>query len=209
MADDQPQPNDPLNNAPTDATSSEKMDAASEPSQWVERHGDALFRYAMLRVRDHAVAEELVQECLLGALDARKRFGGESSERTWLIGILKHKLLDHWRRRGRDKPHEASSAELHDLAVFDERGYWKGRVQAWRDDPAELIEQREFRQVLANCLRKLPATFATCFIMKEVDGLDSSEICQVLGITATNLWARMHRARLRLRECLERNWFDS
>jgi RNA polymerase sigma-70 factor (TIGR02943 family) len=183
-------------------------DAASDPATWLDRHGDALFRYALLRVREPDLAEEMVQECLLAALGARARFSGQSSERTWLVGILKRKIIDHARRVARERPAEAvDPAESIEQAVFDDRGFWKKSPVPWGGDPHKLAEDREFWDVLRRCLANLSPRLAEAFLLRELDRMSSDEVCQVLDVSPTNLWARLHRARLGLRRCLEENWF--
>jgi RNA polymerase sigma-70 factor (TIGR02943 family) len=190
------------------ATKDPQREAASDPTTWLDRHGDALFRYALLRVREPELAEEMVQECLLAALGARERFSGQSSERTWLVGILKRKIIDHARRVARERPTEAvDPAELIEQGIFDDRGFWKTSPARWGEDPRKLAEDREFWDVLRHCLGNLSPRLAEAFLLRELDRMSSDEVCQVLDVSPTNLWARLHRARLGLRRCLEENWF--
>lgn len=187
--------------------------AHTSPERWLDEHGDALFGFAYLRVRDRDAAEDLVQETLLAAWRARASFAAGSTERTWLIGILKHKLADHWRRLEREQRRAAALAtdprdiELLD-ALFDDdrRGHWRAPPSPW-NDPDAALEQREFWRVFGECVAGLPPAQAQAFGLCELDGLEGEEACKVLGVTATNLWVMLHRARLRLRACLERNWF--
>ncbi len=181
--------------------------SALDPAQWVQLHGDALFGFAILRVRDREVAEDLVQECLMGAYEARHRFTGEAAERTWLTGILKHKIIDHLRKQSRRQSTETLSDQALGEAHFDGRGHWVGRSSTWNGDPKALIENSEFQATLAGCIAALPDKLATTFILREIDGVESEEVCTILGITSTNMWARIHRARLSLRRCLETKWF--
>ena len=187
---------------------------ATDPSEWVDAHGDYLYRYALMRVRDTAVAEDLVQETLLAALQARRGYEGRSAERTWLTGILKHKLADHFRRLGRETPLSQAEGESFEHAEFFRReGEWEGHWEAdrapseWRATPEELLRQSEFFRVLDECLSPLPARVSGAFILREVDGLASEEICRMFGVTTNNLWVMLHRARLHLRRCVELNWF--
>jgi RNA polymerase sigma-70 factor (ECF subfamily) len=181
---------------------------ASDPNEWVDQHGDALFSYALLRVRDRNVAEELVQETFLAAIQAADGFRGRSAERTWLMGILKHKLIDHLRRSSREQP--MSAADGSDAALdslFKRNGMWQTRPGDWEPDPSELLEQGEFWGVFRHCLGELPERVAAVFTLRVVDETEPDEVCKVLGITPTNLWVVLHRARARLRRCLELNWF--
>jgi RNA polymerase sigma-70 factor (ECF subfamily) len=189
---------------PQDSTSSPAVD----PAAWVDRHGDALFAYALLRVRDRAVAEDLVQECFLAALKARERFTGGATERTWLVGILKHKIVDHFRRTPReDEPPEPAGAEPAEALAFTASGFWKVRYKSWGRDPRVLAENVEFWAILRRCLSRLPRRWADAFALRELEGFTGEQVCQVLGLTPTNLWARLHRARLGLRHCLDTHWF--
>ena len=185
---------------------------ATDPEIWLGRHGDYLYRFAMFRLRDAAAAEDVVQETLLAALQARRRFNCLSTERTWLVGILKHKLADRFRRMSRESALAARGDESggdggDDVEFFDEAGAWREghRPREW--DPAALLERREFWETIYKCLGALPARLASVFILREIDGLTSEEICEVLSIKVNNLWVMLHRARLHLRRCLEVNWF--
>ena len=180
------------------------------PEEWVEAYGDALYRYALSRHVDPMSAQDLVQETFLAALKNQDRFNGKSSPQTWLIGILRNKMLDRIRKESRLQ----SSADMEQtLAVaenelFDASGRWRTGPQAWETDPHVVLERKEFRDVLARCLGHLPVSLRTAFMLREMDGLDAEEICKHLDITATNLWVMLHRARLKLRSCLGMNWFE-
>lgn len=179
-----------------------------DPSDWVHRYGDYLFRFAMLRVRDRAKAEDLVQETFLAALKGRDSFSGDSTEMTWLTGILKHKIFDHFRRQSREAPLAgADFPEPPGDDPFDARGHWATRPGEWGGNPADLLQQRAFHEQLRKCIETLPPNHASAFILREIDGAGTKEICKVLGVTETNLWVILHRARARLRECLETRWF--
>ncbi len=188
--------------------------AAADPSEWVDLHGDHLYRYALLRLRDAALAEDVVQETLLAALQSRRDFEGRSAERTWLTGILKHKLVDHFRRASRQVCASPDEGEEfgHD-ELFRREGEWRGHFAPdrapveWLATPAELLEQGEFWGTFRRCLSPLPARLASAFTLREMEGMASEEICEVLGINVNNLWVMLHRARMHLRRCLELNWF--
>lgn len=179
----------------------------SKPESWLTQHGDALYRYAYFRLRDAAQAEDLVQETLLAALQARQGFAGRATERTWLIGILKNKLVDFLRKSSREQSFgDMESSEIEIDALFDTEGHWKLPPSTW-ENPANALEQKQFWNVMAKCLGSLPPRHAQVFSLCELDGLDSTEACKVFGIAATNVWVMLHRARLRLRQCLETHWF--
>jgi RNA polymerase sigma-70 factor (ECF subfamily) len=193
-----------------------------DPGLWVDQHGDYLFRYAIFRLRDSAAAEDVVQETLLAALQAYGKFEGRGSERTWLVGILKHKITDCFRRMTRETPVSQIEGEsLEHDELFMQTGEWVGHWVAaaepekaaqlgpheWGANPAALLEQNEFWEVFSNCLSPLPPRIASAFTLREVDDLASEEICDILGITVNNLWVMLHRARAHLRRCIELNWF--
>lgn len=181
----------------------------SAPGQWVDLHGNYLYRFALSRLRKPELAENAVQETFLAALNARKRFSGLSTERTWLIGILKHKIYDHFRHTHRE-------IAVTDLQTDDEQtidsfydfvGRPKNLPADWTPNPRELSKNKEFWRVFEDCLKKVPEKTANAFMMREIDKLRSKEICKHLHISSTNLWVMLHRARLQLRACLEANWF--
>ena len=169
----------------------------------VEKERPYLLRYASLQLRDRHAAEDAVQETLLAALAGEASFGGRSNLRTWLTGILKHKIIDAIRRAGREAP--AASEEEFD-ALFDERGHWLEMPAAW-DSPDASLEQSQFFAALEECLERLPAKGARAFMMREHMGLETDEICKELGVTPTHCWVLLYRARMALRLCLETNWF--
>jgi len=189
----------------TDYPSTNKLD----PSTWVDAHGDALYRFALLRVKDAHVAEDLVQETFISALEGLGAFKGGSSVRTWLVGILKHKIIDHFRKNAR----EIVSSDLTALEgeteddTFNRWEQWRRSPSSWGDSPDNVLEDKEFWTVFVRCLEGLPESFRRAFALRELDGLHTEEICKVLGVTATNLWVMLHRARGKLRNCLEDNWF--
>lgn len=183
---------------------------AADPETWVDRHGDGLYRYALLRLRSPDLAADAVQETFVEALRARGSFSGRSSEWTWLVGILRHKILDHYRRSagGRAGAGGGNGGGGDELA-FDGRGRWREAPACWAGDPALVIETREFWDVFGRCLAQLPRGLADAFFLREVDGLGAEEVRDLLGITPANLWTRLYRARSLLRRCLEVNWFGS
>ena len=179
------------------------------PERWLNEHGDYLFRFALLRLSDQAAAEDAVQETLLAALKARQSFQGASAERTWLTGILKHKVIDCIRSRSRDVPFSSLIEETEDLqeaidSLFDEHGEWQGPVQNWAD-PEASHSRSQFFTILEACLARLKKGLAQAFTLRELSGMDSEEICKELGITSTNLWVMLYRARMSLRQCLEQH----
>lgn len=179
-----------------------------DPEAWLVNHGDYLFRYAWSRLRDRNRAEDLVQDTLLAAIAMRESFQGRSSLRTWLLSILRHKIIDHMRRKVKEV--EVENEETLDRfseGFFDGRGEWAVKPSEWKDDPYRAFEEKEFWDVLKRCLAELPEKTAHAFVLRELDGMDAQEIRKTLAVTATNLGVLLYRARLYLRRCLEMKWF--
>jgi RNA polymerase sigma-70 factor (ECF subfamily) len=170
----------------------------------VEAERPYLLRYAGLQLRDAHAAEDAVQETLLAALAGEASFGGRSNLRTWLTGILKHKIIDAIRKSSREAP--AASGDEFD-ALFDERGHWIEMPAAWAD-PDAALDQKRFFAVLEQCLKRLPEKIAQAFMLREHLGLETGEICKELAVTPTHCWVLLYRARMALRECLNKEWFS-
>src|SRR5712691_4852505 len=175
----------------------------------LERHRPVLFKFAMLQLRNQTQAEDAVQETLMAAIHGAKSFAGKSSVRTWLVGILKHKIVDYIRRASREQPLDLPDAEtsLEDFDVlYKEDGHYASMPAEW-GDPEAALSQRKFFETLEHCLEGLPKNTARVFVMREVMGIETPEICKELAITATNCWVLLYRARMSLRACLEERWF--
>ncbi|WP_029646512.1 sigma-70 family RNA polymerase sigma factor [Methylomicrobium lacus] len=171
-------------------------------------HRPVLFRYALLQLRDSELADDAVQETLLAAWQSASNFEGKAGLRTWLIGILKHKIADHWRHSAR----EAVSLEVdftdNDVDdFFMNNGHWNGGPSTW-NDPEAALKQQEFWGIYETCQNNLPPRMAQVFMLRELVGLEANEVCRETGLSDANYWVLMHRARLRLRECLEIRWFN-
>ncbi|MGE3805425.1 MAG: sigma-70 family RNA polymerase sigma factor [Gemmataceae bacterium] len=183
--------------------------AVLDPSAWVERYGDYLYRYAIARLRNRELAEEMVQETFLAALAGRDTFTANSSERTWLVSILKHKIVDYFRRKGRAAV--ANESELGDQVfdqLFDDKGNWRRPPRAGKE-PESRLEREEFWAAFRRCLSGLAASLADAFVLREFEELSTEEVCNILNISATNLGVRIHRARMGLWHCLRATWFKS
>jgi RNA polymerase sigma-70 factor (ECF subfamily) len=175
----------------------------------LEKHRPVLLRFAMLQLQNQAQAEDAVQETLMAAIRGAKDFAGKSSVRTWLVGILKHKIIDLIRRASRERPLDLPDAEtsLEDFgALYGEDGHYASMPAEW-GDPEAALSQRRFFETLEGCLEGLPKNTARVFMMREVMGIETDEICKELAITATNCWVLLYRARMSLRACLEERWF--
>ncbi|WP_397533252.1 sigma-70 family RNA polymerase sigma factor [Roseateles sp.] len=181
----------------------------SDYAQALQSLRPQLLKYARLQLRNPAWAEDAVSETLLAALEKPQAFAGQSQLKTWLIGILKHKLIDQIRRNSREISSSASDDDGVDLdeLLFKPDGHWREVPQDW-GDPEQALRQLEFMKVLEACVDHLPGQQGRLFMMREWLELDTEEICKVLAISPTNLWVMLHRARLRLRECLQLNWFS-
>jgi RNA polymerase sigma-70 factor, ECF subfamily len=179
------------------------------PERWVDQHGNYLYHFALGRLRNITEAENAVQETFLAAFKARHTFSGKSSERTWLTGILKHKIVDSLRKQYREKPvtDVQHNEEIIDQ-FFDHAGQSKKTLDHWVPRPDALLENKEFWDVFHKCSEKLPKTAGDAFLLREIEKIESKEICNILGISLSNLWVLLHRARLQLRDCLETNWFS-
>ena len=179
-----------------------------DPSAWVDAHGDMLYRYALVRVRKPEVAEDLVQETLLAAWQGRKEYAGKSAERTWLVGILRHKIMDHLRSRSRGMGEDKQVSHSDWLEeFFDDRGRWIRKPDPSAIRPEALLEKQEFWGVFDQCLDDLPPRHREAFARRVIEQEDTGEICKAMGVTATNLWVILFRARTQMRRCLTLRWF--
>jgi len=189
---------------------SSPLAASADFRRQIEDLRPYLLRYASLQLRDAAAAEDAVQEGLLAALAGEANFAGRSNLRTWLTGILKHKIVDAIRRQSRERTaaelEPGSDAKEFD-GLFDRRGHWEESPDAW-EQPEGALGQKQFLAALEACLRALPERTARAFMMREHLGLETSEICKELQITPTHCWVMLHRARMALRLCLQTNWFE-
>lgn len=184
--------------SPTLATSSRW------PELEVER--DWLFRQALWRLRDRDAAEDIAQEAWIAAWQGRAGWNGQGKLRSWLAGILRHKVLDHLRVKYREGvPAEVELEPDPGLSVFDDRGMWKEPAASW-GDPSEALESAAFWVVLEICARVMPESQYRVFVLRELDELETSEICATLEISPENCHVLLHRARMRLRLCLDKKW---
>lgn len=169
-----------------------------------------LMRFARLQLRNESWAEDAVSETILAALSKPAAYGQQAQLRTWLVGILKHKVLDTLRQHARDaRPNhttDADDTEDPDAALFRADGHFVEPPADW-GNPEQALHSRQFFEVLEACTDKLPPALGRVFLMREWLELSAEEICKEMGLSATNLYVQLHRARMRLRECLELNWF--
>lgn len=177
------------------------------PDTWVDRYSDYLFNYAVTRVNDAEIAKDLVQETFFAGLKSAKNFKGAAAERTWLISILKRKVIDHYRKINSKK--EKAMIRITQNRDSDTEGNFLEQQVA---DPISLlenseIENEELGMAIYDCINKLPKKQALAFTLKTIDGLSTEEICKELNINPSNLWVIIHRARTVLMDCLNNNWF--
>ena len=186
--------------------------SALDPTTWVDAYGDALYRFAYLRVNNQALAEDLVQETFLAAIKAKDNFRGGSSVKTWLTGILKNKVIDYYRKKNRSESLQATAAffEKEESEMFSSDGHWNYQdanvPAAWSPEQVLAADRREFMKSFHACAAKLPERIRQVFVLREVDGVSSPEICETMQISQQNLWTMLHRARNALRTCLQKTF---
>jgi len=190
-----------------DATSINMTENQLNPTSWVDQYADYLFNYAVARVSDGEIAKDLVQETFLAGLKSAKNYQGAATERTWLIAILKRKVIDYYRKINSKKG--KAEVRINYSSHSDSEGDWLEENVA---DPFstlenDQIENVELGQAIQECISKLPKKQSAVFIMKTIRGLSTEDICNELGINPSNLWVMVHRARTNLMGCLNENWF--
>lgn len=188
-----------------------KKSMIADPEKWLHLYGDLLYQYTLPRVNDSAVAEDLVQETFLSALKGIDGFKGEASEKNWLFTILKNKIIDHYRKKATEqsvmsKPDLQGSEE----DWFNDEGRWneKTKPKSWHtsDNPTE---RKEIQKIINICKDHLKTLQQHVFILKYLEDMDSNEICKVLNISSSNYWVLIHRARLQMRDCVEKFWLKN
>ena len=192
-----------------DAGEQREIVSGMNPELWVEEYGDVLFRYAIKRVSNRSEAEDLVQETLIAALKARDNFRSQSTPKTWLIGILEHKVMDYYRKKGR----ELNVQDVEEVCqvsdkLFDRKGMFRSPGNDWGENPEALFERKEFWGVLGECISNLPERLLPVFQLRMLQERNTDQVCEELGITSNNMWVMLHRARLRLKTCLDAKWFS-
>jgi len=180
---------------------------ALNPHHWVELYADYLYTYAVIRISDEELARDLVQETFLAALEKRDSFKGASSERTWLTAILKHKVIDVYRKKSSSMQKVETTFMEEDF--FDANdGHWNvpQRPRLFGVEEGDPLANKEFTSILQQCMKKLPALWLSVFTMKHMDEATTEIICKELKVTASNFWVIIHRTKVNLRACLQKNW---
>lgn len=188
------------------------MNNILQPATWPDLYGNYLVTFAYMRVSDRDLAQDLVQDTFFSALKAKDNFEGKASEKTWLVSILKNKIIDYYRKTGlKDaKGNRMPGKKNVSLENFFEEGQWKEgtRPLRWNMDETHPVETKEFFEIFHKCVGKLKGKGAIAFRMKYIDHEESEDICAALKITPSNYWVLIHRAKLQLRESLDKNWFN-
>ncbi|MEN5055775.1 sigma-70 family RNA polymerase sigma factor [Sphingobacterium kitahiroshimense] len=175
---------------------------------WVQQYSDHLYSWALYKTSSKETAEDLVQETFLAAVKSFNNFKGNSNPKTWLCAILNHKINDYY-RKSYQTPLANNNAIFDQF--FDHTGHWKQdeEPQQWPDTDGSLLDDSDFQQQLQHCIKRLPPNWSAAIHLKFIDEKKGNEICQELGLTNTNFWQILHRAKLQLRKCLEINWFKN
>ena len=180
-----------------------------QPEKWVDLHADYLFRYASSRISDDETAKDLVQDTFLSAFKASASFQGKAGERTWLVAILKRKIIDYYRKINSEKGKAEIDMSFYDTG--DKKGKWieEQAPHAWGNAADAALESDELMRVIEWCIAHLPEKYAVVFIKKTIEMMDTESLCKELEITSSNLWVMIHRARVQLQKCVTKNWFDA
>ncbi|BDW91817.1 MULTISPECIES: sigma-70 family RNA polymerase sigma factor [Flavobacteriaceae] len=178
-----------------------------QPDTWVDQYADYLFNYAVSRVSDTEIAKDLVQETFFAGLNSAKNYKGDAAERTWLVSILKRKVIDHYRKINSKKG--KAEVRINYSSDTDAEGDWLEQQVAdpYSKDGDNVLENEELGDALQDCISKLPQKQALVFSMKTIQGMSTEDVCNELGINPSNLWVMIHRARTALMGCLNENWF--
>lgn len=178
------------------------------PEKWVDLYSDQLFRYAYSRTLNPELAEDLVQETFLSALHSKSSFKGSSSPKTWLIAILKNKIVDHYRRVSFEQPAAGFPGDTDPIIdLFDQKGKWITEPARWEADPQKLAENGQFWKTIQTCIANFPDRLSHIFTLRILNELTTQEITEIMDITKQNCWVLLHRARLSMKECLNVKWF--
>ena len=182
--------------------------AALNPADWIDEYGDDLYRYALVRLRDGESAEEAVQETFVSALKHTDQYQARGTERAWLMGILKRKIIDLIRSRSRTVGGNEDTVRDPSEAWFDQSGSWRSEFRSEQGPPLDSLERADFWRIFRLCLDGLPARQADVFVLREMEEQNTETICKELEISPSNVWVILHRARLQLATCMQHRWQD-
>lgn len=177
--------------------------APPNPARWVDEYGDFLYRYALSRLRDAEAAEDVVQDTFVSGIQALDRYAGKGTERAWLLGILKRKIVDHVRSRTRTGLQSEEASDELSASLFNHKGSWQADPRFLGSQPDAAILRQEFWQIFRDCLKHLPQRQADVFVLRELEGLNGEEVCKEMELSPSNLWVMLYRARLRLSSCIK------
>lgn len=186
-----------------------------KPGDWVKTYADYLYSLALIKVSNKETAEDLVQETFLSAFKAKDSFKNGSSEKTWLTAILKNKIIDHYRKKDVLKQitnYISDTKTSFDEHFFNENdGHWlaESAPLAWKELADAKVNRNEFNKIIQYCIQKMPTKLVPVFVAKFLDEAESEFICKEFNITSSNYWVLIHRAKVLIRSCLEKNWFLS
>jgi len=184
-----------------------------KPAEWLRTYGDFLYSFALIKVSDRETAEDIVQETFLSAFKAKDTFRKGSSEKTWLTAILKNKIIDYYRKKEvlKDVTGYLSDTEAgFDENLFDDKdGHWLDRATplGWKASADSTINRNEFNKILHYCIQKMPPKLVPVFVAKFLEEESPEKICKEFNISSSNYWVMIHRAKVLIRSCLEKNWF--
>ncbi len=190
---------------------SKGMNKRSIVAQWVHEYSDEMYTWTVHKISDQSATEDLVQETFISAFQSFEKFQNKSSPKTWLFAILKNKIFDYYRQHVKlvSLSDDEQNKQLEN--IFDSDDQWKNesKPHEWDLDDKNLLDDIEFGGILQTCLEKLPSQWLSCIQLKYIGIKEGEEICQVLGLTSSNYWQMLHRAKLQVRICLENNWFNA
>ncbi len=177
-----------------------------DPQNWIINYSDMLYAFTQKRVNNKEQAEDIVQDVFLSAWKAKESYNGVASEKTWLFTVCKNKIIDYYRKHSKASIVSMDNSE--DDEYFSVDRHFKADLISKKDwdSSTSNIEKKEFYNILSLCKAKLKQLQQQVFAMKYLEDIDTDEICEVLGISNQNYWVLMHRAKIQLRTCLEKNW---
>ena len=194
-------------------SNSEQNQNNLDPNNWVKNYADYLYNFAYYRVNNQELAEDLVQDTFLSGIKGKNTYKGEASEKTWLVSILKNKIIDYYKKAStkNESPLQLNEEESPSYDYFFDKkkmGHWQNNTspKEWGDVSDSQTETKEFYKILENCLEKLPVKWKGIFSMSLLDDQDAKIVCKEFNLSSSNFWVIMHRAKLQVRECLEKNW---